>query len=147
MLIVGETVFSIFYHSLIGPTVMVYLVSILVMSIWLNMFYWARLFPNLGVYVQLIKETFIDITQFIVLFIFIVFLFANAYYIIDKSNEAAEWNPEWGEPDLENCIPSGGKIVKDIELSENNFINTVYYVYLLSLGENYLDNYENTNYP
>lgn len=59
------------------------LASITVMSIWFNFLYWARMIPTFLIYVELIRQTIRDILPFLVLFLIIIFLFGNTFYIID----------------------------------------------------------------
>ena len=51
---------------------------------WIKAFYWLRLFENTSFYVRLIIETMKDIKFFLILFIFILFTFANAILIMDQ---------------------------------------------------------------
>lgn len=128
---------------------MTYLASFTVICIWYNVFYWARLVKRFLIFVELLKLVFDDIKGFLGLFFLILLLFANAFYIIDLQNVEARWKPElgWPEPDLHECLPSDGKVVKDIMWSKSQILNTVYYSYMVSIGENELQNYENTKYP
>lgn len=75
-----------------------------------------------------------------------IMLFANGFYILDSSKEPYKYEFTDSGPDLTGCLPSGGKIVKDIDFS-TPFVNTIYYSYLISLGENYAENFEETAYP
>lgn len=99
-------------------------------------------------YVELILQTFSDVLPFSFLFLLIICLFSNALYIVDSINKAYKYPFEnITEPDLTGCLPSGGKLVKDIAASKYAYFNTMYYGYLISLGENYIDNLEGTKYP
>jgi len=49
--------------------------------------------------------------------------------------------------DLSACVPSGGKLVTDIEISESPVYTTLVYTYLLTLGEYNLNNFGGTRYP
>jgi hypothetical protein len=56
-----------------------------VMLIWFNVFYWARLNSEFLKYVQLVIETLKDIKIFMGMFLIIVCLFANAFFILNAN--------------------------------------------------------------
>lgn len=47
-------------------------------------YYWLRLFPELAFYVTMIFETISDISNFFVMFVMCVAMFANAIYVLNK---------------------------------------------------------------
>lgn len=80
---------------------------------WLKAFYWLRLWANTSFYIKLILETIYDIRYFLILFLFILMTFGNAFLILNE-----------GQP--ETFIP---------QYFGNSFANIMFDQYLLSLGE------------
>lgn len=80
-------------------------------------------------------------------FIFMVFvcLFANVTYIMDYNSVQYSWDFSDDEPDLEGCLPGGGKLSYGITTG-NSYMDHLAGSYLLSLGEFLIDNFENTEY-
>lgn len=72
-------------------------------------------------------------------------MFGNFIYFIDSNNEAFEYDFTDNQAPLSNCLPSGGKIVKDIDMSKSQYFNSILYAYLAVLGEYQIDNYEGTS--
>ena len=54
---------------------------------WIKIFYWMRLFPELAYYVKLISQTILDSMSFSLLVLIILISFANFFYIINRNNE------------------------------------------------------------
>ena len=61
-----------------------------VILVWLQIFYYARLFPTLSIYVRLVKTTMSDMIYFFFFFLLMLLMFANAQVILD----AARWPEE-----------------------------------------------------
>lgn len=80
---------------------------------WINSFYWLRLFESTSFYIRLIIETMKDIKFFLILFILILFTFANAILIMDQGRTERY------------TVPYFGTQVVDVLFDQ----------YLLSLGE------------
>ena len=57
---------------------------IAVAMMWFKSFYWLRLFGPTTQFVRLIKDTFMDIQFFLILFVMILSLFGNVVYILSK---------------------------------------------------------------
>lgn len=57
--------------------------SISIVGQWLMLFYWLRLFEGMSFYVKLIVETVADLTNFMVMFIMLNLMFANAVYALN----------------------------------------------------------------
>lgn len=90
---------------------------------------------------------FYDMRAFLIIFFIVVLSFSNVFYLLDYGNKLYTYDFHDGEADLSGCLPSRGKLVKDLEFTNNGFLNTFYYGYLLSLGEFQTDNFEGTKYP
>jgi len=56
-------------------------------TMWIKIFYWMRLFPELAYYVKLISQTILDSMSFSLLVLIILISFANFFYIINRNNE------------------------------------------------------------
>lgn len=123
-----------------------YLAIFSIALIWLNVYYWSRLFAKFQVYVELITKTFSNILKFMILFLVIVGLFANIIYLVDIQQEGYDWNFTEGEADLSSCLTSGGKLTDGIEPTDIEFINTFVYAYLISLGEFGIDSFRGTSH-
>ena len=54
---------------------------------WCKAFYWLKLFSSTSFYIRLIIETLYDVRYFIILFIFILMTFGNAFLIMDQDRE------------------------------------------------------------
>ena len=54
---------------------------------YVKVFYWMRLFTNTSFYVKLIRETLYDIRYFVILFIVVIMMFANALLISNQSRD------------------------------------------------------------
>ena len=80
---------------------------------WIKTFYWLRLFESTSFYIRLIIETMKDIKFFLILFILILFTFANAILIMDQGRTERY------------TVPYFGTQVVDVLFDQ----------YLLSLGE------------
>ena len=61
-----------------------------VILVWLQIFYYARLFPTLSIYVRLVKTTLSDMIYFFFFFLLMLLMFANAQVILDS----ARWPEE-----------------------------------------------------
>jgi hypothetical protein len=61
------------------------LCAINVIALWIGLYYWLRLFDGLAVYVNLIRETLKDITNFMLILMICIFMFANALYCLDNT--------------------------------------------------------------
>lgn len=56
--------------------------SIAMICLWSQLFFWFRLFDSLAQYVDLIFQTVEDIGKFMTVFIALVFMFMNGFYMI-----------------------------------------------------------------
>lgn len=61
------------------------------------LYYWLRLFPELAFYVTMISETLVDISNFFLMFLMCVAMFANAVYVLNKM-EPADQSDALNEP-------------------------------------------------
>jgi len=52
---------------------------------WIKVFYWMRLFPSLAYYVNLIKQTVVDVQSFLLMCIIILSAFANFFYVLNNN--------------------------------------------------------------
>jgi hypothetical protein len=57
--------------------------SIVSILLWSNLFYWAQLFNSFSFFVLMTSETLWEIKNFMFLFILVLGLFANAFWIFD----------------------------------------------------------------
>jgi len=55
--------------------------------LWIQMFYWLRLNDDFSLYIRLIKVTLSDVTPFMVLIFLILIAFADAVFILNKTEE------------------------------------------------------------
>jgi hypothetical protein len=96
--------------------------AISVLMIWLGLYYWMRLFEGLAAYVNLIRETMKDITNFIILFLMCICMFANAIYCLDVISDPNE--VEVTPVGAEYCEPEeSGQLISPIYSSRA--VNTV----------------------
>lgn len=58
-------------------------VGIAAFIMWIKVFYWMRLFSNTAYYVKLITQTLGDVKLFLLLCLFIVFAFANLFFMLN----------------------------------------------------------------
>ena len=58
--------------------------AVAVCFMWFKAFYWLKMFERTGLYVNLLCTTLVDIKTFMVLFIFILFTFADAIMIMNE---------------------------------------------------------------
>ena len=72
-----------------------WLAAISALLIWAKVLYFCKLFDNLGFYVRLIYETFIDMLPFSFLLLLIVNVFSSAFYIL---NRELDGNNDEGDP-------------------------------------------------
>jgi hypothetical protein len=56
-----------------------------VFFMWIKVFYWMRLFPSLAYYVNLIKQTVVDVQSFLLMCIIIIAAFANFFYVLNTN--------------------------------------------------------------
>jgi len=56
-----------------------------VFFMWIKVFYWMRLFPSLAYYVNLIKQTVVDVQSFLLMCIIILSAFANFFYVLNNN--------------------------------------------------------------
>jgi len=61
---------------------------IAVFIMWIRVFYWLRLFPEIARFLRLIEETIKDMKAFAILFLIILLAFGNVFYIasLDRQN-------------------------------------------------------------
>ena len=50
---------------------------------WLKVFYWMRLFSALAYYVKLIQDTIIEMSNFLLMVLIIIFAFSSFFYVIN----------------------------------------------------------------
>jgi hypothetical protein len=97
--------------------------SVQIVLQWIILYYWMRLFPKLAFYVNLVTETIKDIGYFMIMFVMIIIMFANALYAINSIQPTDEsygslaelptlWSSAFGQP----------------------FIDSVFSQYLIGLG-------------
>lgn len=65
-------------------TLLVGLGSISIVGQWLMFFYWLRLFEGMSFYVKLIVETVSDLSNFMIMFVMLNLMFANAVYALNQ---------------------------------------------------------------
>ena len=98
--------------------------AIAVWFMWFKLIYWLRLFSSTSYYIRLIQDTIYDIRYFLLVYIVILGMFANAMHCLNLNRD---FNDE------------------DSTIIDNNFANVAYDAmlnqYLLSLGEFSLDNF------
>ena len=82
-------------------------------TMWIKIFYWMRLFPELAYYVKLISQTILDSMSFSLLVLIILISFANFFYIINRNNE------------------EGGSVNYVTEVTGNQFLDSILDVYLM----------------
>lgn len=80
---------------------------------WCKAFYWLKLFSSTSFYIRLIIETLWDVRYFIILFLFILMTFGNAFLIMDQDREQKYTQDYFGV----------------------TVLNVLFDQYLLSLGE------------
>jgi hypothetical protein len=73
----------------------------------------------------MITETMTDIGPFLVMYLSALFLFANAFLILDISQTVAARDTDSGESEYDRLIP---------ESIDNNIVDAVLNQYLISLG-------------
>ena len=54
---------------------------------WLRVFTWFKLFDITAFYTKLLYETFKEMLHFMILYIWIIMLFANVLFILNKKRE------------------------------------------------------------
>jgi hypothetical protein len=82
-------------------------------TMWIKVFYWMRLFPDLAYYVKLISQTILDSMSFSLLVFIILISFANFFYIINKNN------------------PPDGDVNYVTEITGYSFLDAILDVYLM----------------
>lgn len=60
--------------------------SVAALLLWMGFFYWVRLFSQTAFYIQLISSTLKDAFAFLLIFVLLLFMFANAILILDQYN-------------------------------------------------------------
>ena len=100
--------------------------SIAILSLWSNFFDWLRLFDQTSFYIKLVERTFVDIVQFMILFIIALAMIGSAMFALERSYDFGE------EPDriIDNTF-------------DYFFIDFVYNQYMLALGEFAVDGFAN----
>ena len=97
------------------------LAALAVCQMWIKAFYWMRIFPITAKYVRLLAETLKGVTGFLVPYICIIILFADAYMILNEQREEGE------------------ELYKDyVDLP---LIDSIMNIYLMSLGDFDTKNY------
>ena len=64
------------------------LVVIGVALMWFKAFYWMRLFKPTAFFMNLLASTFVDIAEFIVMMVILIFAAANLFYIFNSTRNA-----------------------------------------------------------
>jgi len=57
------------------------LIPIAVLLIWVQVFYWVRIFEQPAFYINLIERTLSDMSAFLIIVVLAISLFANLFYI------------------------------------------------------------------
>ena len=97
--------------------------SLALLTLWSNFFDWLRLFDKTSFYIKLVERTFIDIVQFLVLFIIALSMIGSAMYALEQGTSEGDSNI--------------------IEPVFNFFyFDAIYNQYLLSLGEFTMDGFD-----
>jgi hypothetical protein len=65
---------------------MIQLASFQTVILWLMVFYWVRVFPELAFYVKMITETMVDIFYFMIMLILVIMMFANGMYVLNRAS-------------------------------------------------------------
>lgn len=104
---------------------LVQLASISVICLYLELFYWLRLFDSLAYYVRMVSETIKDISYFIILLVLCIFTFAHAVFVLNSTSK---------QDDQELYGSAFGFKPADVIVNQ----------YLIGLGEFGTDNYENS---
>jgi hypothetical protein len=76
----------VIYHGCeynIDLNILIQIASWAIVMHWLMLYYWLRLFPELAFYVTMITETIGDISNFFLMFVMCVAMFANAVYVLN----------------------------------------------------------------
>jgi len=60
--------------------------SFCALLIWLRMLYFFRIFRNTGYYIRMIIEVFLDMANFILIFVVFIGAFASATLILGRNN-------------------------------------------------------------
>ena len=100
--------------------------SITISLMWIKLLYWIRLHKATSYYTRLILETLRDIKPFIVVYLIVLGMFANAMHCLNMNRDTLNEDSTVIERHMKN-------IVWDAMLNQ----------YLLSLGEFNTDNFAN----
>jgi len=60
------------------------LASFQTVLLWMMVFYWCRITPELAFYVKMITETFYDIRYFMIMLFICIMMFANGMYVLNR---------------------------------------------------------------
>jgi hypothetical protein len=71
------------------PLHLAYAASVSSFLLWLQVFYWMRLFRSMSFYVLMVYETMYDIRHFLIMFFACVAAFGNAVLILDFAQSVA----------------------------------------------------------
>ena len=92
--------------------------------VWFKVFYWMRIYEEHAFFTKLITKTLYGIYSFTSMLILLLCALANVLYIISKVDH---------DPTL---LQDDGKMPRILnELFDNDAVNAVIHMYLLSLGE------------
>ena len=105
-----------------------YLIVLAVFCLWFRAFYWMRVFERPALLILLIRRTLTHILPFMVLLFIILLLFTNMLYVLNKTQDPLI-------PRYETSLYS--------EESKYSFYSALIHIYLISLGEFNMDDYEN----
>lgn len=70
----------------ISHETIIQLASFQTVILWLMVFYWVRVFPELAFYVKMITETMVDIFYFMIMLILVIMMFANGMYVLNRAS-------------------------------------------------------------
>ena len=99
-----------------------------VLLLWLQLFYWFRLFETTNLFVELISQTIHDAFPFFCLFVFTLTACANAIFIVNKNRTMGD---------------DGDQLYE--EVLDISIISSLLNQYLFTLGEFRIDNFSKAN--
>jgi len=94
---------------------------------WFKAFYWMRLFKPTAFFMNLLASTFVDIAEFIIMMVILIFAAANLFYIFNSSRASPY---------------TDGNRIFDEDLESMDLFNAVIHSYKLSLGDFATESYQ-----
>ena len=100
------------------------LVAITVIGVWIDSFYWMRLFDKTAFFINLLKETFSDIKAFCAMLTILLLGVSNVFYIFNLIHE-----------DHHEEVHEDNRVFPKYMDFQYEFINSVLFTYINGLGE------------